>query len=114
MISYQTVFAMHQRLEELNFCRRGVRDNNLLLSAIGGQQWYQDIFKQYIHVAYSINAFHIFFDGNKRTCFLVLKELNKFRYYFDDSLLSDEVLNLANNSGMSKDEFYNRVYNCLL
>lgn len=113
MLTYWQVIELHNRLVELKLCMGGLRDNNLLISAINGQNWYNDILSQYIHVAYSINAGHVFSDGNKRTTYLVLKELNKFRYFFNDDKLSDEILNLAKGN-MSKEEFYKRVIRTLL
>lgn len=113
MISYRSVMYLHQRLVSLGLCVNGVRDTNLLISAVNGQGWYRDVFSQYVHVAYSINAGHVFADGNKRTCFLVLKELNKYRYYFDDRLLADAILNLA-KGGVSRQEFFNSVKRLLL
>lgn len=52
MISYEMVVMMHSKLEDLSLCMPGVRNNNGLLSAISGQQWYQDLFSQQLHVAY--------------------------------------------------------------
>lgn len=67
----------------------------------------------YIHVAYSINASHLFSDGNKRTCFLVIKELNKYRYYFNDNVLATEVLNLARHT-VSEQDFKDKIYSCII
>lgn len=113
MILIQEVLALHRRLVELHLCMDGIRDFNLLQSAVAGQQWYQNVFDMYIHVAYSINASHLFSDGNKRTCFLVIKELNKFRYYFNDESLATEVLSLARHTILEQ-EFRARVYNCII
>lgn len=113
MILLQEVLALHRRLVELHLCMDGIRDFNLLQSAVVGQQWYQNIFDMYVHVAYSINASHLFSDGNKRTCFLVIKELNKFRYYFNDDSLTTEILNLAKHT-VSEQEFRARVCNCII
>lgn len=67
----------------------------------------------YVHVAYSINASHLFSDDNKRTCFLVIKELSNFGYFFDDNSLAKEVLSLARYT-VSEQEFRVRVCNCII
>lgn len=55
----------------------------------------------------------MFNDGNKRTCFLVIKELNNFGYFFDDNSLAKEVLSLARHT-VSEQEFRARVCNCII
>lgn len=45
--------------------------------------------------------------------FLVIKELNKYRYYFNDNALATEILNLAIHT-VSEQEFKTRVCNCII
>lgn len=113
MITYDFVYNLHSALEDLGVCRRGIRDTNLLQSTINGQQWFNTEFECYCHVAYCINAYHIFADGNKRTSFLVLKELNKIGVLFKDRALCQVILDLATNSNStSKELFMTKVKAC--
>lgn len=113
MISLEDVLFIHESLVLMGECMDGIRDYNLLQSAVAGQQWYQNVFDMYVHVAYSINASHLFSDGNKRTCFLVIKELNNFGYFFDDNSLAKEVLSLARHT-VSEQEFKAKICNCVI
>lgn len=63
MIEKDKVIALHEVLEELSVCREGIHNPAQLDSAIAGQQWYDDSVEMYIHVAYNIDAYHIFKDG---------------------------------------------------
>lgn len=115
MITYDFVCSLHSGLEDLGMCRKGVRDINLLLSIINGQQWFNTEFECYCHVAYCINAYHVFVDGNKRTAFLVLKELNKKGVLFKDRALCQVILDLAiNSNSTSKELFMTKVNACIV
>jgi prophage maintenance system killer protein len=87
----------------------GIRDINLLHSAIDGQYWYQPGVDQIIHVAYSVCANHVFLDGNKRTAFLILKLIEiDLGYICDWELIANAILDLATIS-ISRDQFYQQV-----
>ena len=108
----ERVLHIHNQLEKLALCREGILKPELLDSAIEGQQWYDNIFDKYLHVASSINAYHIFNDGNKRTCYIIIKDLAEYRYYFDEDKLSDLILSLA-KSEISKDTFMEKAKECI-
>lgn len=115
MISLAKVIALHDQLQAVNLCREGIRDNNLLQSAVDGQLWFDDKFRQYCHVAYCINIFHIFVDGNKRTTFLILKELREEGIMFNDDKLSDIILDTAEHSSSSNEEdFVAAITSCII
>lgn len=112
MISLDEVMNLHYELEDLKLCRPGILHPDLLESAIAGQQWYESTFDKYVHVASSINSNHIFNDGNKRICYMVIKELSKYGYYFDNDKLSDLILLLA-KSKITKDQFMSQIKDCI-
>jgi len=98
-VNFEYVMEVHENLVQGKHCIAGIRDENLLISAIDGQYWYEYGIEQIIHVAYSICANHVFADGNKRTCFLTLKLLEtELGYYCDWEGIAQVVLNLATYS----------------
>ena len=108
------VLAAHNNLVQDNRCMAGVKDENLLYSAIDGQYWYEPGIAQIIHVAYSICANHVFCDGNKRTAFLTLKLLESdLGHVCDWTAIAYVVLELAANS-ISKEEFYTKIVSAIL
>ena len=113
MISYSQVIKLHSQLEKLELCSAGILHNDLLHSAINGQSWYSGVLEQHIHVAFSVNAFHVFNDGNKRTSFLVLKDLFKNRYLFNDKKLTSAILDLS-SSKIDKEVFVTLVKEAVL
>lgn len=112
-LSKQEVIDIHDRLEDLFLCRKGILKEELLDSAIAGQQWYDNIFDKYIHVASSINCEHIFTDGNKRTCAILIKKLSEYRYEFNEIKLTKLIFSLA-TSDITKDEFMSKAKECLI
>ena len=106
MIDLQTVIHLHGMLEKPGMCLPGIRDENLLYSAINGQHWYETDVDQLLHVSYSICANHVFNDGNKRTAYLVLHPIlnhsNSTAFY-----LAQLILELAMHT-FSKEIFFNR------
>ena len=112
MITKEEVENIYKQLELLGECAKGIMKPELLESAINGQYQYNNIFDKYLHVGSSINKYHIFNDGNKRTCYLVIKELEKYRCYLDDDKLSDLILQLA-RSEITKEKFMEYAINCI-
>ncbi|MFR6291735.1 MAG: Fic family protein [Peptococcaceae bacterium] len=113
-VSFTYVLNVHQNLVHDYHCMPGIKDENLLHSAIDGQYWYEPGVDQIIHVAYSICANHVFSDGNKRTTFLVLKLLeNDFNYICDWSQIAHIVLDLATNS-ISREQFHDAIVKAIL
>lgn len=111
MLDLQYLLAMHRCLEVTGLCRQGIRDKNLLMSAIAGQEWYSSPLEQLCSVSYSINRFHIFADGNKRTSYLVLQELG---VNFDDTRLTEVILRYATDASLSKEQFLSDIKWCIV
>ena len=110
-VQFNYVMEVHENLVRDKHCIAGIRDENLLISAIEGQYWYEAGIEQIIHVAYSICANHVFTDGNKRTSFLTLKLLEtKLGYVCDWENIAHVVLDLATNS-TEKHDFHEKIRN---
>lgn len=113
-VPFHYVVEVHENLVKDKHCIAGIRDENLLISAIDGQYWYEAGIEQIIHVAYSICANHVFADGNKRTCFLTLKLLEiKLGYICDWECIAQIVLDLATYS-TEKNIFHENIRNCII
>lgn len=108
-VAFDYVMEVHNNLVRDKHCLAGIRDSNLLQSAIDGQYWYEFGIEQIIHVAYSICANHVFTDGNKRTAFLTLKLLEtQLNHICDWEMVAHIVLDLATNS-TPKEEFHCKI-----
>lgn len=113
-VAFNYVLTVHQNLVDDHHCMAGIKDENLLHSAINGQYWYEPGIDQIIHVAYSICANHVFSDGNKRTAFLVLKLLEiDLNYICDWSQIASIILDLAAN-GISREQFHDAIIQSIL
>lgn len=114
VVSIDYIHSIHSSLEYDKRCMKGIRDLNLLQSAIEGQQWFPDPVDQIIHVAYSICANHVYNDGNKRTAFLTLKLLEtKLNYICYWPEIAEIILELAINS-TQKDIFVQNIKDNIL
>ena len=112
-VNFNYVIEVHENLVQDKHCIAGIRDENLLISAIEGQYWYEVGVEQIIHVAYSICANHVFTDGNKRTAFLTLKLLEtQLGYICDWENIAYVVLDLATYS-TEKLEFHKKIKNLI-
>lgn len=112
-VKFYYVMEVHENLVRDKHCIAGIRDENLLMSAIEGQYWYDIGIEQIIHVAYSICANHVFTDGNKRTSFLTLKLLEtKLGYVCDWETIAHIVLDLATHS-TNKKIFHEQIRKCI-
>ena len=112
-VDFDYVMEVHEQLVQGKHCLAGIRDENLLISAIDGQYWYEYGIEQVIHVAYSICANHVFTDGNKRTCFLTLKSLETdLGYVCDWECIAQIVLDLATYS-TEKQLFHQQIRQCI-
>lgn len=113
MISLDYLINIHRYLEANGYCACGIRDENLLHSAIEGQGWYENEIDKILHVAYSICANHVFIDGNKRTSFLVIKYLeNPLSYTLDTKEIARHILELATHS-TDKLSFIEHIKTCI-
>lgn len=114
VINIDYLLAAHKALEDSRKCLAGIRDHNLLMSAIEGQRWYADPIDQIIHIAYSICAGHVFNDGNKRTTFLILRLLEqRLGFICDLDGMATAILDLATNS-ISKEAFTQQIKACII
>lgn len=112
MITYEQVLALHNTLELTGEVKlKGIKNNNLIHSAIMGQYYYNSFLDQLCHVAFSINAYHCFNDGNKRTCYLILKSSGLM---FNDYLLADVIMAVADGKIRDKDIFVSYVKSCIV
>ncbi len=99
------VLAIHEDQITRYGGRHGVRDLNLLFSALGtppatfdGVLLHNDRFEMAAAYLYHIARNHPFVDGNKRTAIaaaLVFLWLNGFRMHADEDSLTDLVLGVA-------------------
>jgi death-on-curing protein len=104
-ISKSLALKIHQQQIEHFGGINGVRDTNLLESALGSAQqtWYytQDIYEAAAQYCYSIASNHPFLDGNKRTataCMLVFLVKNGIRPTISNTLLYDAVMAVTTNT----------------
>lgn len=108
-VNFNYVLEVHENLVRDKHCIAGIRDSNLLMSAIEGQYWYTPGIEQVIHVAYSICANHVFTDGNKRTAFITLKLLEtQLGYVCDWEIIAYIILELATTS-TEKQVFHQQI-----
>ena len=70
----QDIYELHIQLEETFILSSGIRDENLLASAVNtpfqtfmGNDLYPSIYDKAAHLCYGITNNHPFTDGNKRT-----------------------------------------------
>jgi death-on-curing protein len=104
-ISKSLALKIHQQQIEHFGGINGVRDTNLLESALGSAQqtWHytQDIYEAAAQYCYSIASNHPFLDGNKRTataCMLVFLVKNGIRPTISNTLLYDAVMAVTTNT----------------
>lgn len=113
MIELEEVILIHETLIEQFGGKKGVRDSNLLLSAInrpfGGIDktlFYPTVYEQAGALIESIVKNHPFIDGNKRTGY-VLMRLFLMQHSFDIAASQDEkfkfVIQIASGT-LSKEE----------
>ena len=111
--SFEQVLKLHSSLIEKTGGIDGVRDKNLLDSALkapfqtfGGNELYPDVYDKASQVCYSMIENHPFADGNKRIgvhLTLLFLKLNRAEIEYTQKELSDFGLSVASGK-MSKDE----------
>ncbi len=112
-VNLRDILNYHSILEDEGLCLRGIRDRNLVMSLIDGQYWYETYVEKIIFVAYSICGGHIFNDGNKRTSYYVLLQLEEIGYVLNYQGLAEVVLMLAGGQIKSRQEFQECVFSNL-
>ena len=111
--SFEQVLKLHSSLIEKTGGMDGVRDKNLLDSALkapfqtfGGNELYPDVYDKASQLCYSLIENHPFADGNKRIgvhLTLLFLKLNNAEIEYTQKELSDFGLSVASGK-MSKDE----------
>jgi death-on-curing protein len=103
-ISKPLALKIHQQQIERFGGIEGIRDNNLLESALGVAQqtwnYTQDVYESAAQYCYSIAHNHPFLDGNKRTaaaCMLVFLVKNHIKPMMNNTQLYDWVIAVATN-----------------
>jgi len=103
-ISQPLALKIHQQQIERFGGIEGIRDNNLLESALGAAQqtwnYTQDVYESAAQYCYSIAHNHPFLDGNKRTaaaCMLVFLVKNHIKPMMNNTQLYDWVIAVATN-----------------
>ncbi|MEI6544638.1 MAG: type II toxin-antitoxin system death-on-curing family toxin [Methylococcales bacterium] len=103
-ISKPLALKIHQQQIERFGGIEGIRDNNLLESALGAAQqtwnYTQDVYESAAQYCYSIAHNHPFLDGNKRTaaaCMLVFLVKNHIKPMMNNTQLYDWVIAVATN-----------------
>ena len=103
-ISKPLALKIHQQQIERFGGIEGIRDNNLLESALGAAQqtwnYTQDVYESAAQYCYSIAHNHPFLDGNKRTaaaCMLVFLVKNHIKPMMNNTQLYDGVIAVATN-----------------
>ena len=116
-INIKDVIAIHSIFEQENTCESGVRDINMLDSAINSafqSAFGEDIFKEDIdkiaRIGLGIIKNHAFVDGNKRTGLAVIVALCKINNIFlpDEDKLYDAIMDVAEDNESSWTELYER------
>ena len=93
MISLEEVLLLHDSLRDCGLLKfDGINNLNLLKSAIDGQYWFNTPFDALCHVSFSVNAYHCFRDGNKRTASLIILSSG---LSFNIPVLTDVILSVA-------------------
>ena len=103
-ISKPLALKIHQQQIERFGGIEGIRDNNLLESALGAAQqtwnYTQDVYENAAQYCYSIAHNHPFLDGNKRmaaACMLVFLVKNHIKPMMNNAQLYDWIIAVATN-----------------
>ena len=101
----QDIYELHNQLEEVFILSSGVRDENLLASAVNtpfqtfmGNDLYPSIYDKAAQLCYGIVKNHPFTDGNKRTALhsmYVYLIINGFDITASQQEVEDLIINVA-------------------
>ena len=104
-ISRSQILDLHNEMVSEFGGKAGVRDDNLLDSALGapfqtfgGSDLYPDVLEKSARLAYGIIRNHPFYDGNKRMglhLMLLFQELNGIRIKYKDKEVVDLIVSVA-------------------
>ena len=101
----QDIYELHNQLEEVFILSSGVRDENLLASAVNtpfqtfmGNDLYPSLYDKVAQLCYGIVKNHPFTDGNKRTALhsmYVYLIINGFDIIATQQEVEDLIINVA-------------------
>lgn len=104
-ITLEEVMAIHDHMVSEYGGSKGLRDLNLLESALfrpqssfGGEELYPDLYSKGASLLHSLVSNHPFIDGNKRTSFVCLSRffyLNGVEIIANDNLVYSLILSIA-------------------
>ena len=108
ILSKNQILLLHKDLIEKFGGLEGVRDENLLESAIctpfqtfAGEELYSTIIEKAARLGYGLIKNHPFIDGNKRIgthAMLVFLEMNRIKINYEDENLIEIILCVADNN----------------
>ena len=107
-LTKEEILILHERLVERYGGTRGVRDENLLDSALaapfqgyGEHEFYPTVVQKAVRLCYGLVMNHPFHDGNKRIgamALLITLDLNRLTLKTNSAELSEIILRLASGS----------------
>ena len=107
-LTKEEILILHDQLVERYGGARGVRDENLLDSALnapfqgyGGYEFYPSVIQKAVRLCFGLVMNHPFYDGNKRIgamALLVTLDLNRLTLKTNSAELSEIILRLATGS----------------
>ncbi|MBR2207773.1 MAG: type II toxin-antitoxin system death-on-curing family toxin [Synergistaceae bacterium] len=110
--SRKQILLLHEKIISISGGSKGVRDENLLLSAIispyqtfGGKELYPSLIEKAVRLGYNLISNHPFIDGNKRIgvhAFLVYLDIHDVKLEYDDEDLIKLIFQVA--SGLTSYE----------
>ena len=110
--SREQILLLHEKIIAFSGGSTGVRDENLLLSAInspyqtfGGEDLYPSLIEKAVRLGYNLIANHPFIDGNKRIgvhAFFVYLDIHGVKLEYNDKDLIKLIFKIA--SGLTSYE----------
>ena len=114
--SREQILLLHDKIISISGGSKGVRDENLLLSAInspyqtfGGKELYSSLIEKAVRLGYNLISNHPFIDGNKRIgvhAFFVYLDIHGVNLEYDDEDLIKLIFQVA--SGLTLLEWVKR------
>lgn len=109
-ITADDVIAIHSRVIEKSGGLDGLRDRDILESAIsaplqsfGGKELFPTDLEKIARIGFGLAANHAFLDGNKRIGAMVVQLLNGYTLHLKQGELADMFIAIANGSAQEQD-----------
>ena len=113
-VSREQILLLHEKIISISGDSKGVRDENLLLSAInspyqtfGSEDLYPSLIEKAVRLGYNLISNHPFIDGNKRIgvhAFFAYLDIHGVKLKYDDEDLIKLIFKVASGL-MSYEEF---------